>query len=67
LITDVLQVPFPLMRELSFGRSLESSEPKTLPEPLTADIRAMCRPHLPKGGVIVDSGGPLRGSFHVRF
>jgi hypothetical protein len=45
LITDVLQVPFPLMRELSFGRSLESSEPKTLPEPLTADIRAMLSGH----------------------
>jgi hypothetical protein len=61
LITDVLQVPSPPMRDLSFGRSLAASEPKTLPEPLTAEIRAVCRPHLPKGGVIGDSDGPCAG------
>jgi hypothetical protein len=27
----------------------------------------VCRPHLPKGGVIGDSDGPLWGSFHGSF
>ena len=30
-------------------------------------VVAVCRPHLPKGGVIGDSDGPLWGSFHVSF
>lgn len=55
------------MRALFLGSSLTSSDPKTLPEPLTADIRAVCRPHLPKSGVIGESDDPLQGSFDVSF
>jgi hypothetical protein len=33
------------MRDHFFGRTLASSEPKTLPEPLTADIRALSSGH----------------------
>jgi hypothetical protein len=38
-----------------------------LPEPLTADIRALFQRHLPNGGLIGDSDGPVWGSFHVSF
>jgi hypothetical protein len=65
LITDVLQVPSPPMRDHLFSRALASSEPTAAPEPLTADIRALFCSHLPKGGVIGDSGDPVRGSFDV--
>jgi hypothetical protein len=30
---------------------LQQPHPKTLPEPLTADIRALFERHLPKGGL----------------
>ena len=61
MITDVLQVPSPPMRALFLGSSLTSSDPKTLPEPLTADIRALFQRHLPKGGLIGDSDDPFAG------
>jgi len=67
LITDVLQVPSPPMRDHLFSRALASSEPTAAPEPLTADIRALSWPHLPKGGMIGDSDDPLKGSFDVWF
>jgi hypothetical protein len=49
------------MRALFLGSSLTSSDPKTLPEPLTADIRALFQRHLPKGGLIGDSDDPFAG------
>ena len=32
-----------------------------LPEPLTADIRALFQRHLPNGGLIGENDDPLRG------
>jgi hypothetical protein len=49
------------MRALFLGSSLTSSDPKTLPEPLTADIRALFWRHLLKGGVMGESDDPRRG------
>jgi hypothetical protein len=49
------------MRDHLFSRALASSEPTAAPEPLTADIRALCRSHLPKGDVIGENDDPLGG------
>jgi hypothetical protein len=44
LITDVLQVPLPPVRDHLF-RPLVEAEGLVLARPLTADIRAVLRPH----------------------
>ena len=49
------------MRGQFFGRALGSSEPNTMPEPLTADIRALFWGHLLKGDVIGESDDPVWG------